>query len=76
MQTLNKVLFPLLSLLLVGYPPLPPPPSPSQLDAGVQENVLLHSRDEQSVLVVSYADLKSCLETTFTELLSSAQPDT
>ncbi len=29
-----------------------------QLDAGVPEKVLLMSRDEQSMLVVSYADVK------------------
>lgn len=29
-----------------------------QLDAGVTEQVLLQSRDERSLLVVSYADLK------------------
>ena len=32
----------------------------------------LHSRDEQSVLVVSYADLKDCLEKTFSEVLTSS----
>jgi hypothetical protein len=32
-----------------------------QLDAGVSEQVLLQSRDEHSLLVVSYADVKvSC----------------
>ncbi len=40
-----------------------------QLDAGVGENVALHSRDEQSVLVVSYADVKACLDSTFSEVL-------
>jgi hypothetical protein len=29
-----------------------------QLDAGVSEQVLLQSRDERSLLVVSYADVK------------------
>jgi hypothetical protein len=29
-----------------------------QLDAGVSEQVLLQSRDERSLLVVSYADIK------------------
>ena len=43
-----------------------------QLDSGVDESVALHSRDEQSVLVVSYAELKTCLQTTFSEVLSSA----
>lgn len=43
-----------------------------QVDAGTHENVALHSRDEKSVLVVSYADLKTCLEKTFAEVLSSS----
>ena len=43
-----------------------------EVDAGTYDNVSLHSRDEQSVLVVSYADLKSCLEKTFSELLSAS----
>ena len=44
-----------------------------QLDAGVHENVALYSRDEQSVLVVSYADIKACLHSTFTEVLTAGQ---
>lgn len=34
------------------------PPPRAQLDAGVAEQVLLMSRDEQSMLVASYADIK------------------
>lgn len=30
------------------------------------------SRDEQSVLIVSYAELKNCLENAFSELMSAA----
>lgn len=44
----------------------------TQIDAGTPENIALHSRDEQSVLVVSYSDLKTCLEKTFSEVLSSS----
>lgn len=33
-----------------------------QLDAGVQEQILLLSRDEQSMLVASYGDVKVRLE--------------
>jgi PAB-dependent poly(A)-specific ribonuclease subunit 3 len=34
------------------------------------------SRDEQSILVVSYAELKHCLEQSFEEILSAAtKPD-
>ncbi|XP_064400675.1 PAN2-PAN3 deadenylation complex subunit pan3-like [Halichondria panicea] len=45
----------------------------NKLDAGVEETVALHSRDEQSVLVVTYAELKRCLQTTFTDVLSSSE---
>lgn len=34
----------------------------NKLDAGVAEKITLMSRDEQNVLVVSYAELKKCLE--------------
>lgn len=44
-----------------------------QLDAGIPESLSLHSRDEQSVLVVSYSDLKACLESAFAEVLTAAQ---
>ena len=54
-------------------PPPPPPHTHTQLDAGAPENMALHSRDEQSVLVVSYSDLKSCMETTFSEVLSKSE---
>jgi PAB-dependent poly(A)-specific ribonuclease subunit 3 len=40
----------------------------NKLDSGVSENILLHSRDEQSVLIVSYSDLKSCIDQTFSQL--------
>jgi len=39
-----------------------------QLDAGVPEKISLVSRDEKSVLVVTYSDLKRCFESTFREL--------
>ncbi|XP_008483527.1 PAN2-PAN3 deadenylation complex subunit PAN3-like [Diaphorina citri] len=44
----------------------------NKLDAGTQEKICLMSRDEQSVLVVSYAELKQCLDQSFHELSSSA----
>ncbi|BFF97990.1 PAN2-PAN3 deadenylation complex subunit PAN3 [Drosophila madeirensis] len=44
----------------------------NKLDAGSIERVQLMSRDEQSVLIVSYAELKNCLENAFSELMSSA----
>uniref|UniRef100_A0A0A9X0K3 PAN2-PAN3 deadenylation complex subunit PAN3 n=3 Tax=Lygus hesperus TaxID=30085 RepID=A0A0A9X0K3_LYGHE len=44
----------------------------NKLDAGAHEKVCLMSRDEQSVLVVSYAELKHCLEQSFNEIVSAA----
>lgn len=43
-----------------------------QLDAGVPEKISLVSRDEKSVLVVTYADLKRCFESAFSELLAAS----
>ncbi|EIE26025.1 hypothetical protein COCSUDRAFT_61018 [Coccomyxa subellipsoidea C-169] len=40
----------------------------NKLDAGVPEKITLMSRDEASLLVVSYADLKRCLEGALGEL--------
>lgn len=49
----------------------------NKLDAGVNEKICLMSHDEQSVLVVTYAELKQCLETSFEEVFSaSVKPDT
>uniref|UniRef100_A0A069DZG7 PAN2-PAN3 deadenylation complex subunit PAN3 n=1 Tax=Panstrongylus megistus TaxID=65343 RepID=A0A069DZG7_9HEMI len=44
----------------------------NKLDAGTNEKVCLMSRDEQSVLVVTYAELKHCLEQSFAEIVASA----
>ncbi|XP_032235298.1 PAN2-PAN3 deadenylation complex subunit pan3 isoform X2 [Nematostella vectensis] len=44
----------------------------NKLDAGSPEKICLMSRDEQSVLVVSYRDLHNCLESAFNEVLSSS----
>lgn len=43
----------------------------NKLDAGIPEKVCLMSRDAQNALVVSYADLKRCFETTFDEVVTS-----
>lgn len=43
-----------------------------QLDAGVPEKMSLVSRDEKSVLVVTYSDLKRCFDSTFQELQAAA----
>uniref|UniRef100_H3D591 PAN2-PAN3 deadenylation complex subunit PAN3 n=1 Tax=Tetraodon nigroviridis TaxID=99883 RepID=H3D591_TETNG len=44
----------------------------NKLDAGVPEKISLVSRDEKSVLVVTYSDLKRCFDNTFQELQSVA----
>ena len=36
------------------------------------QQVQLMSRDEQSVLLVTYAELKNCLENAFSELVANA----
>ncbi|XP_069692490.1 PAN2-PAN3 deadenylation complex subunit PAN3 isoform X2 [Periplaneta americana] len=48
----------------------------NKLDTGAPEKICLMSRDEQSILVVSYAELKHCLEQSFEEILNAAaKPD-
>ncbi|XP_068633497.1 PAN2-PAN3 deadenylation complex subunit PAN3 isoform X2 [Battus philenor] len=47
----------------------------NQLDGGSNAKVELMSRDEQSVLVVSYAELKHCLEQAFDEVMQAASED-
>ncbi|KAG9021492.1 PAB-dependent poly(A)-specific ribonuclease subunit 3 [Tulasnella sp. UAMH 9824] len=37
----------------------------NKLDAGIEERIMLVSRDEQSCLVVSYKEIKSCLDSAF-----------
>ncbi|KAG8452860.1 hypothetical protein GDO86_004595 [Hymenochirus boettgeri] len=44
----------------------------NKLDAGVPEKISLISRDEKSVLVVTYSDLKRCFENTFQELVAAS----
>ena len=63
-QSLNKVYW----YISCGDIKMCSTPLPLQLDSGVSENILLHSRDEQSVLIVSYSDLKSCIDQTFSQL--------
>jgi len=45
----------------------------NKLDVGSQEKIVLMRRDEQSTLVVSYRDLKRCIESTFNELLDASR---
>ncbi|KAJ7222503.1 hypothetical protein GGX14DRAFT_428896 [Mycena pura] len=40
----------------------------NKLDAGTDERIMLVSRDEQSCLVVSYKDIKACVQSAFEEL--------
>ncbi|KAG7087447.1 hypothetical protein E1B28_013413 [Marasmius oreades] len=40
----------------------------NKLDAGSHEKIMLVARDEQSCLVVSYRDIKACMESAFHEL--------
>uniref|UniRef100_A0A1B6C5K5 PAN2-PAN3 deadenylation complex subunit PAN3 n=2 Tax=Clastoptera arizonana TaxID=38151 RepID=A0A1B6C5K5_9HEMI len=44
----------------------------NKLESGSQEKICLMSRDEQSILVVTYSELKHCLEQSFQELMSAA----
>ncbi|XP_054717991.1 LOW QUALITY PROTEIN: PAN2-PAN3 deadenylation complex subunit pan3-like [Uloborus diversus] len=44
----------------------------NKLDAGASEKICLMARDEQNVLVVSYAELKACFESSFSEIVTSA----
>ena len=39
-----------------------------KLDVGVDEKMMLMSRDEQSCLIVSYKEVKQCIETAFKDL--------
>ncbi|KAJ3869352.1 kinase-like domain-containing protein [Lentinula novae-zelandiae] len=40
----------------------------NKLDAGTEEKIMLVARDEQSCLVVSYKDIKACVEAAFSDL--------
>ncbi|KAI0759114.1 kinase-like domain-containing protein [Fomes fomentarius] len=40
----------------------------NKLDAGTEERIMLVSRDEQSCLVVSYREVKACIDSAFGEL--------
>ena len=42
----------------------------TQLDAGTEEKIMLVARDEQSCLVVSYKDIKQCIESAFVYVFS------
>ncbi|GAA6037662.1 hypothetical protein JCM8097_002273 [Rhodosporidiobolus ruineniae] len=40
----------------------------NKLDAGVDEKIMLVSRDEQSCLIVSYREIKNCIESAYADL--------
>ena len=40
----------------------------NKLDAGIEESIMLVSRDEQTCLVITYRELKMCIESAFREL--------
>ena len=44
----------------------------NKLDCGVDERLMLVSRDSQNALVVTYTDLKMCMDNTFSELSMSS----
>jgi PAB-dependent poly(A)-specific ribonuclease subunit 3 len=47
----------------------------NKLDAGIEEKILLLSRDEQSMLVASYGDLKRCVEAGYLDLVARGKKD-
>lgn len=44
----------------------------NKLDSGSSDKISLMSRDEQNILVVSYAEIKQCVENAFGDILSAA----
>jgi len=45
----------------------------NKLDAGTDERIMLVSRDEQSCLVVSYKDVKTCIDAAFGDLARASR---
>jgi PAB-dependent poly(A)-specific ribonuclease subunit 3 len=46
----------------------------NKLDAATDEKIMLMSRDEQSLLIVSYRDLNRCVAQVFSELVGGTDP--
>ncbi len=46
----------------------------NKADAGLDEKIMLLSRDETSMLVVSYADIQRCLAAAYDEIANASQP--
>lgn len=49
-----------------------PPNTHTDYDYDRHQQVQLVSRDEQSILIVTYAELKHCLDQAFSELTANA----
>ncbi|KAJ1921973.1 PAB-dependent poly(A)-specific ribonuclease subunit 3 [Mycoemilia scoparia] len=45
----------------------------NKLDAGCSERIMLTSRDENSCLIVSYQDLKRCVESAYVDLINASR---
>ncbi|KAK1921730.1 poly(A)-specific ribonuclease [Papiliotrema laurentii] len=46
----------------------------NKLDTGLDERIMLVSRDDQSCLVVSYREIKNCIEAAYSELRNAGGP--
>lgn len=46
----------------------------NKLDAGIDEKVMLVSRDEQNCFVLSYREVKRACEAAWTELVKASTP--
>lgn len=46
----------------------------NKVDVGVPEKIMLMSQDEASILVVSYMDVKRCIDNAFAEVYNAAAP--
>jgi len=64
-SALNKVCFFFVAMICAGAERIV-----QQLDAGVPEKTILTSRADDSMLVVSYAEMKNCIGKSFNELCS------
>ncbi|CAK4030109.1 related to PAB-dependent poly(A)-specific ribonuclease subunit pan3 [Lecanosticta acicola] len=46
----------------------------NKLDAGIDENIQLITRDEQNMMIVSYKEVKRCFETVWSEIYKASSP--
>lgn len=47
----------------------------NKVDVGVDEKIMLMSRDEQSCLIVRYKDIRACVDAAFSDLCKAALGD-